>query len=155
MPSKKGYLFRAGKMAGEPGKTAGSSGCCISNFLRRILDTITLKSLSFSAPHGYYPEEQEKGNRFEVDIIATGNFRASISDNDLTKTFDYEHAAMTAKEIMDGPTEKLIETLCAAIGDKLFENHNSVRELSVSVRKMNPPVAAEAAYSEVTMRWNR
>lgn len=118
-------------------------------------DQITLKSLKIHGKHGYYPEERENGNHFEVDITATGHFRSSIKKDNLEETFDYQVAEKIVADIVNGPSEKLIETLCAKIGDQLFQNFSSIESLTVSLRKMDPPIKTPADYAEITMQWSR
>jgi len=122
---------------------------------KNSLDTITIKSLSFPGNHGYYPEEREAGNAFEVDVIAEGEFKQAIRKNDLGKTFNYELAATCAKDVMSGPSELLIEALCYRIGEAVFEEAKSVKKLTVVVRKLQPPIETEAAYAEIKMTWKR
>lgn len=119
------------------------------------MDTITLKSLSFCGLHGYYDEERERGNNFEVDFEAHGNFRASSESDNLSLTFDYQLAASVAEEVMNGTSEKLIESLCLKIGDQLFARTPAVSTLRVTVRKLNPPLKHPALSAEVTMEWKR
>lgn len=119
------------------------------------LDRITLKSLKIHGKHGYYPEERQNGNHFEIDITASGNFRKSIKTDNLAETFDYQVAEKIVQDVLNGPSEKLIESLCAKIGDRLFENFSAIQALTISLRKMNPPIATPAAYAEITMQWSR
>lgn len=119
------------------------------------LDRITLKSLQIHGKHGYYPEERENGNHFEIDLTASGHFRDSIKKDNLGETFDYEVAETIVKDVINGPSEKLIETLCAKIGDQLFEKFSSIKALTISLRKMSPPIKTPAAYAEITMEWSR
>ena len=119
------------------------------------MDTITLKSLSFHAKHGYYDEEREKGNRFEVDLVAEGHFRMAVGGKQLSATFDYEQAERVVQKIMTGESDYLIETLCSKIGDELFNRFSIVKKLRVSVRKLNPPLKTDARFAEITMEWKR
>lgn len=119
------------------------------------MDRIRLTSLRYHALHGYYDQERESGNDFEIDLEAHGAFRESIKDDNLSATFDYEQATTIVSEVMNGTSEKLIETLCIRIGDRLFEEMGALKKLSVTVRKMNPPINPPAASAEVTMEWNR
>jgi len=119
------------------------------------LETITLKSLSYHAKHGYYEEERVRGNQFEVDIVAKGHFRKSAGSDQLTETFDYEQAEGEVCAVMTGRSEYLIETLCSEIGDALFDRFRIVQTLRVSVRKLNPPLQTDALYAEITMEWKR
>lgn len=119
------------------------------------MDTITLKALKFHAPHGYYDNERIEGNYFEIDVIAFGDFRKAVSDDNLELTFNYERVEKVTEQVMNGPSEKLIETLCYHIGEKLFKQSSNLRKLNVSVRKMNPPIKTAAEYAEITMKWKR
>jgi dihydroneopterin aldolase len=119
------------------------------------LDHITLKSLRFDGKHGYLDKEREAGNRFELDVKAAGYFKASIRGSDLKKTFDYNLVKKVAEDVFTGPSEKLIESLCKRIGDRIFEQAPLVEEMSVSLRKLNPPIGAPCDYAEITMTWKR
>lgn len=119
------------------------------------MDTITLKSLKFQGKHGYYNEEREKGNHFELDVIAKGDFKAAIEDDNLDLTFNYEIVNQIAQKIFNGPSEKLIETLCQRIGKNIFEHSPLVDELTVSLRKLDPPIGVPTKYAEIKMTWNR
>lgn len=119
------------------------------------MDTITLKSLEFYGKHGYYDEERLEGNHFELDVIAKGNFKAAIENDDLNQTFNYEIVKEVAQHVFNGPSEKLIETLCSRIGTKIFERSTNTKELTISLRKLNPPIGIPAEYAEITMTWNR
>jgi 7,8-dihydroneopterin aldolase/epimerase/oxygenase len=120
-----------------------------------MADQITLKSLSIEGKHGYYDTERENGNRFEIDLTASGNFREAIRNNDLTRTFDYEQADKIVRQVMEGESELLIETLCNKIGEQIFRHFSHVDELTVSVRKLNPPIKSAAQYAQITMTWRR
>lgn len=119
------------------------------------LDTITLKSLEFYGKHGYYDEERQEGNHFELDVIAKGDFKKAIDEDNLKKTFNYEIVKEVAQNVFDGPSEKLIETLCSRIGNEIFERSTITQELTISLRKLNPPIGVPAEYAEITMTWNR
>lgn len=119
------------------------------------MDTLTLKGLSFTANHGFYEEEREHGNDFEVDLVFQTNLRKAAQHDDLSLTIDYQKAETIVKEIMHGPSVKLIETLCHQIGNAIFKEFDSVAKLDVSVRKLNPPLQTNTNYSEVSMSWQR
>lgn len=120
------------------------------------MDRITIKSLSYHAKHGHNKQERIDGNRFEIDVVAYGEFRkAAEQDEDLDLTFDYAKAEEIVSSVMNGESRKLIETLCADMGDIIFESYPIVQSLKVSVRKLSPPIKTDAAYSEITLEWNR
>ena len=119
------------------------------------METLTLKSLRFKGYHGYYEEEREQGNDFEVDIVFTADLRKAGETDQLEDTIDYQEVLAIIKKVMNGPSLKLIETLAKRIGDQLFDKFTNVASLKVSVRKLHPPLDVETAYSEITMQWQR
>ena len=119
------------------------------------MDKITIKSLKFRGLHGYYDQEREDGNEFEIDVTAKGSFRNAIQNDNLDSTFNYELVEEIVAKILNGEKEKLIETLCFRIGEDLFKQATPVKRLKVTVRKLNPPIKTPAAYAEITMKWNR
>jgi dihydroneopterin aldolase len=119
------------------------------------MDSLTLKGLRFNALHGYYEEEREQGNDFEVDLEFGLNLRPAGETDDLSKTIDYQKAEMLVRKVMEGPSIKLIETLALRIGDSVFEQFAELHKLEVAVRKLSPPIDTQSKYSEVTMSWQR
>lgn len=119
------------------------------------MDTLTLKKLRFTAYHGFYEEERQKGNKFEVDLIFSTNLRTAGESDRLQDTIDYQEVVQAVQHIMEGPSQKLIETLTKRIGDRLFDRFRQAQELQVAVRKLNPPLDVETAYSETRMTWQR
>ncbi|WP_441001019.1 dihydroneopterin aldolase [Fodinibius sp. SL11] len=119
------------------------------------METLTLKSLRFKGYHGYYEKERQQGNDFEVDIIFSADLRKAGDSDQLDDTIDYQEVLSIVKEVMHGPSQKLIETLAKRIGDQLFGQFSQVQSIEVSVRKLHPPLDIETAYSEITMQWQR
>lgn len=114
-----------------------------------------MKGLKFHAPHGYYEKERWDGNDFEVDLVFYADLSEAGRTDDLEKTIDYQKAEFIAREVMQGPPVKLIETLARRIGEQAFEAFEQLVKLEVSVRKLHPPIETETAYSEVRMTWQR
>lgn len=119
------------------------------------METLTLKSLQFHGKHGYYEKEREEGNEFEVDLIFRANLRKAGDSDELEDTIDYQQVLKIVESIMNGPSLRLIESLAKRIGDRLFDHFHNARELEVAVRKLNPPLNTETAYSEIRMQWQR
>ncbi|NGP78105.1 dihydroneopterin aldolase [Balneolaceae bacterium YR4-1] len=119
------------------------------------MDKLTLKGLRFHAPHGYYEEERIEGNDFEVDLVFYADLSEAGRSDDLSQTIDYQKAETAVKNIMEGTSVKLIETLTLRIGEQVFETFPNLQKLEVSVRKMEPPIETKAEYSEVQMTWTR
>lgn len=118
-------------------------------------DTLTLKSLELKGNHGFYESERKAGNRFELDVILKGNFRHAGESDDLSLTVNYESIEETVLQIMEGPPQKLIESLCKKIGDSIFEQFTGISSLELALRKIHPPIQTPAAYTEIRMQWQR
>ncbi len=119
------------------------------------MDTLTLNGLQYRGKHGYYEQERAEGNTFEVDLIFGLDLSDAAATDNLDTTIDYQAAEALVKEIMHGPSVKLIETLAQRIGKKLFNSFPCIQKLEVRVRKLNPPLETKTQYSEVTMAWLR
>lgn len=115
--------------------------------------TITLKSIRFHAKHGVLAHEKVDGNDFEVDVTAVIDILRAARSDDLSHTLDYGRAALIVGDVMHGASVDLIETLVYRIGDELMSAFPAMRELTVAVRKLNPPIDGQAAYSEVRETW--
>ncbi len=117
------------------------------------MGVVTLKSIRFHARHGVLPHEKVDGNDFEVDVVMDADLlRASRSD-DLAHTVDYGRVADIVGDVMRGEPVDLIETLVRRIGERLMAASPALRGLTVAVRKLNPPIDGQAAYSEVRETW--
>jgi dihydroneopterin aldolase len=119
------------------------------------MDSIQIVGLQISAKHGYYTEERLNGNNFEVDIeasLAQTYHRMAKPDD----TFDYEEAANVVRDVFAGETKLFIEELALCIGSLLWAKYQAkLANLSIKVRKMNPPVCLTSSYSEVSLCWPR
>lgn len=119
------------------------------------MDTLTLKGLQYHAPHGYYKEERQNGNNFEVDLIFQTDLKAAAQHDNLDLTIDYQKAEQVVRNVMEGPSIQLIETLTQQIGEHLFNKFSNVQKIEVAVRKLVPPLKTSTAYSEVRMTWQQ
>jgi dihydroneopterin aldolase len=119
------------------------------------MDILTIKGLKYHARHGLYEEEKEKGNHFEVDLIIAANLQMSAHSDSIHETIDYEIIDREVSRIFDSEPVNLIETLCKRIGDAIISEIPSIRELTVKLRKINPPIKTPLDYAEVSMSWQK
>ena len=119
------------------------------------MDTLVLKGLQYHAPHGVYESEKIEGNDFEVDLCFELDLKQAASTDDLSQTIDYVRAQELVASIMLGDSLDLIETLAQRIGHLLFTEFEQVLILTVTVRKLQPPIGAPNAYAQCTMKWQR
>ena len=106
---------------------------------------ISLKGLKFKAYHGYYDEEQHKGNQFIVDVTLHTDF-SNLKEDELDGTVDYEVVYQVIQKEMQ-ITSKLLESVVLRCVNQLMETFPQVSKVHVALAKMNPPIggSCEAA----------
>ncbi len=116
-------------------------------------DILRLKGMVFLARHGALPPERELDQRFEVDLTIFGNFQTAADSDDLQDAIDYRNLHQTVKQVMEGPSKNLLETLAEVIAQELLAL-NQFDGVTVCVRKPNIPYNAiiDSAEIEIT-RW--
>ena len=105
--------------------------------------TVSLHGIKIHAPIGLYPEEKIIGNNFETDVDIW------LPDTLPWPFADYTLIHKTVAATFMEPAE-LLETLVYNIHNSLKEHFPFSEKIRVAVRKLNPPMSAEVAYSQVT-----
>ena len=100
--------------------------------------TISLNNVRFRAYHGLYPEERQKGNDFVVNM-QVGYIPKTGSILSLEDTIDYGTLFTIMNSIMQQPVD-LLETLVQEIAQAVHQKFSQVKEITVSVEKINPPI---------------
>lgn len=108
---------------------------------------INLKNIQFVAYHGFYPEENICGGKFETDLSVEFNLQDQLND-DLDKTINYEALYDIAKKHMSIP-KSLIETPAMNILRDITTTWPFVSDCRVAVRKLSPIIPGNAEYSEI------
>ena len=110
--------------------------------------TIQLHQLRFSAPHGFYNEEATAGNEFEVNLSLTLDApRQKVIS--LDETINYADVYQIVKNIFALRTA-LLETLAMEIAESLKKRFPSLRQVSVQIIKLHPPITAFTGSVSVT-----
>lgn len=112
--------------------------------------TITLETMKFHAFHGVMDEERIIGGTFLADISYTMDTNA-IETDCIEDTVSYADIYELTKEEMMKPS-KLIEHVAGRILKILKNKFPQIREISVSISKLNPPVYGEVERATVTIK---
>lgn len=115
--------------------------------------TVKLMNCEFYAHHGVMQEEHRVGGRYAVDVEMKIDFEEAAKSDKLEQTVDYEIVYNILKELMVSQKKYLIESLAYQISMTVLDRFQSVQDVLVRVRKINPPVGgvcdfAEAEYSK-------
>ncbi len=96
-------------------------------------NTIFVRNLKISGTHGESSHLVERV--FTIDIeITLEDIDLAIKNDDLKETFDYRRAVSIAKEVIEGPTVHLIETLVSHIAKKILQ-YPKVQKIKLTLTK--------------------
>jgi dihydroneopterin aldolase len=98
-------------------------------------DRILLTDMVFHGHHGTLPAENELGQPFVVSIELHLDLRPAGSSDDLTSTVDYSQVHRMTRDIVEGPSVQLIETLAERIATGALRDHPAVEAVKVKVAK--------------------
>jgi dihydroneopterin aldolase len=100
--------------------------------------TIELKGLRFFAEHGMYAEERKVGNQFEIDLAVSYKVPKHIITS-IEQTVNYVEIYRIVEERFS-EYKNLLETCAMEICEALHEQFSEIRRVSISIKKINPPI---------------
>jgi dihydroneopterin aldolase len=100
------------------------------------MDRILLQGMSFQGRHGVRPAERERPQEFKVDIELDCDLREPGRTDLIEHTVDYRQVRAIAKEVIEGDSQKLLETLAAQMAERVLR---LPRVAGVSVRISKRP----------------
>ncbi|MDB9774643.1 dihydroneopterin aldolase [Vicingaceae bacterium] len=107
------------------------------------MNKIVIEEMTFFARHGFYPEENVIGGKFEVDLEFETVFSEKARENDdLVGTVNYENVYAIVKEEM-AITSKLLEHVADRIVTRLYRELSEITFIRLKVSKLNPPMGGE------------
>jgi dihydroneopterin aldolase len=98
------------------------------------VDRIQLQGMSFQGRHGARPAERERPQEFKVDLEVDCDLEKPGRTDQLEDTIDYTKLRAIAKEVIEGESVSLLETLAAQIADRVLDVPH-VAAVSVRVAK--------------------
>ncbi len=102
-------------------------------------DRIQIKGMKFFGRHGVTEDEQSLGQRIEVDVEVEVDLEPSGRSDDPKLTVDYALVYELTKQVVEGESVRLLETLGQRIADILIDKLG-VDSVWVKVAKPNPPI---------------
>ena len=103
-------------------------------------DRIRLEGMIFYGFHGVDPAEKAMGQRFTVDVELERDLRKPGRTDNLHDTVNYAHVYRVAKQVLEGPSKNLIETLAEEIAHRLADSCPGLDTIRVRVRKPEFPI---------------
>ena len=97
-------------------------------------DKIQLEGMVFYGYHGVNAAEQELGQRFVVDLEVQRDLRQAGGSDELRDTVNYSHLFRLVKEVVEGPSRRLLESVAEAIAQGVLDGFE-VDAVRVRVKK--------------------
>ena len=116
------------------------------------MDIIRLNNMVFYAYHGYYSAEQERGQKFEIDLELECDFRAAAASDRLSDAVDYHRVYQHLQGLVVSRRFALLEALVDTIATEVLA-HFAVAGVRVRVRK--PHVAISGLLDSVEVEHYR
>lgn len=113
-----------------------------------MTDRIELRGLRVLAVCGALPEEQQRAQPFEVDLDLDTDLAQAGRSDVLGDTVDYGALARAVARVAAEERFTLLERMAQRIAD-VAGNDARVTSVTVSVRKLRPPVALDLATAGV------
>lgn len=102
------------------------------------MDRIVLEGMVFSGRHGVRPEERAQAQDFKVDVEVDTDLSEPGRTDRVEDTVDYRRLHAIAREVVEGDSVNLIETLADRIAGRVLD---LPRVGAVSVRVSKRPVS--------------
>jgi dihydroneopterin aldolase len=117
-------------------------------------DRIELRGLRAVGTHGVLAEEQQRAQPFEVDVDLEADLATAGRSDRIDDTIDYGALSERVAAIVTGERHALLERLAERIADAALDNAR-VTAVTVTVRKLRPPVPVDLASAGVRIQRGR
>jgi 7,8-dihydroneopterin aldolase/epimerase/oxygenase len=117
-------------------------------------DRIELRGLRVAAIVGVLPEERDRPQPLEIDLDLIADLSAAGESDDLADTIDYGDIAQVVDAVVTSSGCALLERLAELVARAVL-GHARVTAVTVSIRKLRPPVPLLLDTSGVTITRSR
>lgn len=114
------------------------------------MDRIELRGLRLTGTHGVLPEEQSRAQPFEIDVDVHADLRRAGASDDLGDTVDYGALSEAVARIVTTEHHALLERVAERIAETALDDER-VTSVTVTVRKLRPPIPLDMASTAVTV----
>lgn len=111
---------------------------------------ILIEGMEFYSFHGHYKEERIVGNKFMVDLTIETDMGIPAESDNLKDAVNYQHAYQIVKQEMEKKSY-LLENIAGRILDAIYSEMEGIKQATIKVSKMNPPMGGKIASVSVVM----
>ena len=121
------------------------------------MDEIRIDNLEVYAYHGVFPEENEKGQPFFVNMVLYADTREAGRQDELTLSTHYGEVCHFVTKWMQEHTYKLIETVAERVAREVLLQFPLVQALDVEICKPQAPIGLpfESVSVKVHRGWHK
>lgn len=112
------------------------------------MDRIILKGMEFYGYHGVLKQEQQLGQKFEVDVELELDLQDAGTSDNLAATVSYADVYEVVRQVVTGPPRQLIEAVAEDVAAGVLTN-SRVKWVRVRLKKPQAPIAGQFAYMAV------
>ena len=84
------------------------------------MDRIELRGMSFQGRHGVRPAERDQAHEFTVDLEIQADLTRAGQTDRLADTVDYTQARAAVRDVIEGESMQLLESLASAIAQRVL-----------------------------------
>jgi 7,8-dihydroneopterin aldolase/epimerase/oxygenase len=118
-------------------------------------DVIELRGLRVSGIVGVLAHERTQVQPLDIDLDVVADLAPAGASDDLADTIDYGALCAVAEEVVATTEFALLEALAERIATSLLAADTRIEAVTVSVRKLRPPVAQQLSTSGVRITRSR
>ena len=111
---------------------------------------IQIEKMEFYAFHGHFREERIVGNKFLVDVTIETNMKIPAESDKLSDALNYQRVYEIVKQQMELKSH-LLEHIAGRILDAIYAEMEGIKNATVKVSKMNPPMGGKIGSVSVVM----
>lgn len=119
-----------------------------------MTDTIEVRGIRAIGVIGVLPEEKERGQPFEIDLVIECDLAGAGATDDLGQTVHYGVATDRAVAVVTTERHELIERVAQRVAEEVL-GLDRVDAVEVTIRKLRPPIPHAAEYTAVRIRRSR
>lgn len=121
------------------------------------MDEIRIDNLEVYAYHGVFPEENNKGQLFYVNMVLYTETRKAGHADELTLSTHYGEVCHFVSDWMQKHTCKLIETVAESIAREVLLEFPLIESLDVEIRKPQAPIGLpfESVSVKIHRGWHK
>jgi dihydroneopterin aldolase len=118
-------------------------------------DRIELRGLRLSGIVGVLPHERVQAQPLELDLDLHLDVAPAAASDDLTDTVDYGAVCNAVEAVVTTTQFQLLEALATAVADAVLAVDAQVHQVTIAVRKLEPPTSQQLATSGVRVTRGR